>query len=290
MPYFIQFPHPQGEPDYNHSPKGQITWSTTKISHTRKFIQAKGEYIDPSSNKIKSNDKVSFWGEWEANSSFEKFTKKQTTGYPIAKHTISNIDNKQPPFKAHNTDPYVFDRSFFYSNCKQKTKQNSTSVLRNLDQGSIILFGSRINFKFCIDTVFVVKNIHHLTISNGKGEFDPEIKLSKRYIKSVIKPIIPSAPLPLDFKKTHYTVYTGATIEDPLVINNQKIFSYIPCSIPTSHPNGFKRPEIQHEVITDKLSQGFKKEILKNSAILEVWNNVKNQILNKGLKLGTAIY
>lgn len=52
-----------------------------------------------------------------------------------------------------NTDPCVFGRSFKYSNCRQ----TPTGVMRQLANGSLIVFCSRINGDFYLDTVFVVE-------------------------------------------------------------------------------------------------------------------------------------
>jgi predicted nucleotidyltransferase len=61
-----------------------------------------------------------------------------------------------------NTDPFVFGGKFMYTLCQQYKKEKHTSTLtptklHSLEKGSVILFGSRLNHDFVLDTVFVVK-------------------------------------------------------------------------------------------------------------------------------------
>jgi len=74
-----------------------------------------------------------------------------------------------------NTDPFVFGGEFRYSWCLQPSRRS----LRDLDMGSVILFGSRVNWKFVLDTVFVL--ILSPTVRGTvRNFFERSMKLTKQ--------------------------------------------------------------------------------------------------------------
>ena len=166
-------------------------WNTG--DHRRKFLHAKGAYIDAGKiigNKNNWKD-IYFWGEWEPDSIVTKIQTKVKGHCPHYIHEpfveinygklkipenipIEDEDDSLKKYSiAKNTDPFVFgDKGFFYSCCKQRSKKGNKTQLQDLEPGSIILFGSNINHKkksnlninqdeesepyFALDTVFVV--------------------------------------------------------------------------------------------------------------------------------------
>jgi hypothetical protein len=61
------------------------------------------------------------------------------------------------------------------------------------------------------------------------------------------------------------------------------IFSYVPCLPNPAGKNGFERPAIDYNHISQKLNQGIK--IIKGENITKVWHEITAKILNKGLNL-----
>jgi len=167
MPSIVQFFHPGLEHKYNFTNKENQHIRTWNIcDHRRKFMVHDGQYIE---NNIKKNGKLLFWCEWEPPSIVERlsqygktFTKKE---YPEYLHYpfLPPVDKIKEYQKSgyQNTDPFIFGNAFRYSNCKQAYYPS----LKKLEKGSLILFGSRVNFRFAIDTVFVVNEFESYTVS-----------------------------------------------------------------------------------------------------------------------------
>jgi len=140
---FVQFPHPGSE----HKPGGLvIDWNTG--AHARKFLRGSGRYVE---RGIVRSGTLVFWGEWEPQSRIVEAFDDVAGGRPRWLHepfwqTPSDTRSLQ------NTDPLVFGDRFLYSNCRQHRNRK----LRHLSPGSIVLFGSKLQREFVLDTVFVV--------------------------------------------------------------------------------------------------------------------------------------
>ena len=121
-------------------------------NHKRKFMKSLGEYATELDGTVHKGH-VTFWGEWEAQSKFQIIGRNKSQS-PYCVHEpfldLTSTDKRQ-----HNTDPYVFGDSFWYTNCQQ----HRYSSLTKLAPGSVVLFGSRMGSprQFCLDTVFVVE-------------------------------------------------------------------------------------------------------------------------------------
>lgn len=179
----VQFPHLGNEHKCNSTDQVK-EWNTG--NHTRKFIRAKGKYLLDLVSEEK-NDDLMFWGEWECESLFEeiKYNSDRRIDYPKYIHKpIINVSNKAG---LQNTDPYVFGENFIFSCCKQQ----SFKQLKNLKPGSIVVFGSKLNNNFVIDTVFVVKDGQDYNVNNIKSlnvsKTFYEATLKRIYIEDVIK-------------------------------------------------------------------------------------------------------
>lgn len=146
-------------------------------SHRRKFLHAKGAYIDnnETTQKEKEGKDIYFWGEWEPKSKVIKIFNHSLGDYPHSIHEPfveidksgklnvpgpvtqkdkdgsikKNEDGSIIQFIATNTDPFVFGKNgFYYSCCKQNRKYKDkiySTQMQDLEPGSIILFGSNIN-------------------------------------------------------------------------------------------------------------------------------------------------
>ena len=283
---FVQFIHPGGE----HSPKpknsNHIPWNDKK-DHKRKFLINPGKYLENDST-IKE-DKLIFWGEWEAQSDVIQHFDSENNGYPqyLCQPYYSIPQNTEG---LQNTDPFVFGKQFYYVMCQQSNKN-----LRNLERGSVILFGSCLNQKFVLDTVFVVSNYYDLeNIKSNKCLQQVRELVSSTYFDVTIDRLLSddcsrtsqnNDDRPMSMSRR---LYLGATYENPV----KEMFSFFPC-LPYKNniADGFKRPVIQiDDVISDNNPQGIKykhKNYPKNLESNQIlWNKVKQQVENKNLNLG----
>lgn len=145
----VQFPHPGPE---HKPPKDSDIMPWNEKPHRRKFLQAPALLLGPDGD-LRQTDAV-FWGEYEAAS---RVTQRWAASgkLPTALHEPLLTPPPDSP-KLQNTDPWVFGNRFLYSNCKQLTPSRRPTALQSLPRGSVILFGSQIEGRFCLDTVFVV--------------------------------------------------------------------------------------------------------------------------------------
>ena len=120
-----------------------------RSSHSRRLVLHQGDYVT-AQGRILCADLV-FWTEWEA----------RTTAIPLkpsGPHSAQWMHTVVSPLSPgrigeSNTDPCVFGSSFKYC-CCQQTREGT---MRRLPPGSMILFGSCLNHRFALDTVFVVE-------------------------------------------------------------------------------------------------------------------------------------
>jgi|694.fasta_scaffold17913_13 hypothetical protein len=196
--------------------KGVRQWNELG-GHRRKFLRCGGHYISSLDEAPKSG-KISFWGEWEAQSWMEELPRHSSGDRPRFVH-YPFLDNSYSGDRRHNTDPFVFGDHFWYTNCKQKPG----GVASRLEAGSVILFGTEFKEGFRLDTVFVVG------MSWQQDELPAEL--------------ISSAPAQLrstnfehnnlcrDPEKQHLRFYRGLSHgEDP------SFFSFVPCKASVGGP------------------------------------------------------
>ena len=288
----VQFIHPGKEHKMSKEEEkcGIKNWIPKNKRHERNFLKIKGKYINnPDDEEIKE-DEIVFWGEWEAEA--KKVTKisQSEQNFPeYIYHPLYIQKTNKDYSRLQDTDPFVFGNMFLYSICQQyrkdkKTNRYKPTLLRNLEKGSLILFGSCVNKKFVIDTVFVVKDY----VDHNKDNYVEKIKeklpeeVWEVYKEVTLSPIY-------QFKKTkdrEYRLYIGATFKDKY----EGMFSFFPCKPFKECAEGFKRPEIKiNDIINPKLSQGFKKSCKNDlEKIKKIWDEVVKQVLKNGLKLGIS--
>jgi len=280
MTKIIQFLHPGIE----HNEKTGILWNTKK--HRRKYLKIQGEYIDA----IESNpklDSIYFWGEWEAQSSIKKINKNK---YSFPHFIFEPYLSLPLPKNACNTDPFVFGNCFYYCFCKQ----TRYTKLRNLESGSIILFGSNKNNFFEIDTVFVIKDSFKYNVDN-LNTLKPNYNTI--FYNTSLLPLINPENVFIEQQTMNscynkksdckensnleYYIYSAVMHEDRHNFNG--IFSYSPCLPGIKGEVGFKKPIINHSLISQKITQGIK--IIQTHDIVNVWFEITNQIIAQELKL-----
>ena len=271
----IQFIHPGGE--HKVGSDGWTPWNLTM--HKRKFMSATGSYVDKSDQVHESL--IALWGEWEGPSKrLHSWTAKPPLPtnlvVPVYPGAAAPIDGLQ------NTDPYVFGNRFHYTLCKQSQRSGRTTFLAHLEPGSLILFGSRVQKKFVLDTVFVVDdNI----IPHNRLTWNEQLsaEVSKTFRSVTLDPMYWDKNV--SDEATH-CLYSGARRDSPF----HSMFSFFPC---LPHTDGeyarFARPVIDIEsVINHKLQQGQKGTELLPEQTKEVWLQVVEQVRNQGLHLGVS--
>jgi hypothetical protein len=267
---FIQFLHPGGEHEPDAGPAK--AWNTS--NHRRKFLKGHGRFLGPHAPQ---EGEIVFWGEWEAES---KAIAEIANPLPNGPHWVHEPYYVPPASYRglQNTDPFVFGDHFHYTGCMQH-KQGKPTQLRHLARGSVILFGSCLHKShFVVDTVFVVAS----HIDHSKRDYRDRLRgrVSETYDAVTLAPWYGNM---IERDKSHRH-YEGATIEAPV----EGMFSFFPCLPSEDHPRGFARPMIRIPgVISDTQSQGFKKnEQASLTAVRNLWEQVRRQVTDQGLKLG----
>lgn len=263
---FVQFPHPGGE----HRPKGRVMdWN--RGPHARKFLKATGEYL--LDGQLKAGPLV-FWGEWEPQSRVVRTLAKGAPGHPRWFHEpYWEVPRHQRHLQ--NTDPLVFGDRFLYSNCRQARNRK----LRELAPASLVVFGSKHQREFVVDTVLVVGDEaeHFIGASTSKVAGD-------EWVRAVV-----FDPLGMSPKAAHqqFRLYRGTTYAEA----PSGPFSFVPCR-PYSHADAaFARPALRlpRRWIEPNLAMGAKATVASAAEIRELWQEVVDQVDEAGLAFGVRL-
>lgn len=259
------------------NPFGIRYWNQEKDGHKRKFISYKGYYLETLNSKPQKEN-LHFWGEWEAQSFYKKtryfgITNHAKNPEPNAIHKPIFVKDEIPlqsPI-CHSTDPYVFNKCHLYTHCKQKN-----SEMRHLSNGSILLFGSKVNGNFVLDEVFVV---------GGMLQYENNIE---DFISSNVNCMSIKKTEIFEFANYRYinpsfnTIYKGKSYFD-----SDDFFSFFPCKIDGST---FERPIIPDHIFSTNGAQpmglGY---IFKNNTLnqnKEYWKLLVKYIFGEGFYLG----
>ena len=272
--HIVQFLHP-GTEYRQRNQEGVMDWNTGM--HHRKFLCAKGDYVD--GNKCVKNENLLFWGEWEPQSKYERINRSSRPSYLHYPYLDLAVKENSDEGMGRNTDPFVFADAFYYRCCQQIRKTGPTELFR-LEKGSIVLFGSKVGNAFALDTVFVVCDSRRYKNAGDLKGFAPDIY-------SKIVRVDHEGYSPLGFR-----CYKGSTFENQI----DGMYSFVPCRIKDGILNGFERPLLTHndiEFINEKQMQGFKlKREVSLSESKFVWENVRKicreQNFLEGLKFQYA--
>jgi hypothetical protein len=263
---FVQFPHPGGE----HRPKGQVMdWN--RGPHARKFLRATGEYV--LDGQVKAGP-IAFWGEWEPQSRIVRTFANGAPGHPRWLHEPFW---EVPRHRRHlqNTDPLVFGDRFLYSNCRQARNRK----LRELAPGSLVIFGSKHQREFVVDTVFVVSDEAEDFIGASAGGV-----ANDEWVRAVVFDPIARNPKDAhqDFRSYRGTTYAEAP-SGP--------FSFAPCRPYTDADAAFARPVLRlpRKWIEPNLAMGAKVTAASAAKIGELWEEIVNQVDGAGLALGVRL-
>jgi hypothetical protein len=157
-----------------------------------------------------------------------------------------------------------------YTNCHQGVYRS----LRELDEGSIIAFGSGLSGKFLLDTVIVVGK-NKVVWTPGGREWTDLID-SEAYRIATIHV--------LKDRQSPETVYRGVTADE-----SDTLFSFVPCGRkPFARPS---LPTLESEgLISPGMTQGIKKTPLGSvEKSREVWKMIVDDVSGAGLHLGTNV-
>jgi hypothetical protein len=275
--------------------------------HRRKFIKSFGKYVDEKDQAHEGE--IMFWGEYEACSEVKKieYEEKPSEYMPRYIHTPIykklNEYIKAPTFPVksreevlcwQNTDPYVFGNFIIYSNCHM----GKHDFLKKLEQKSVVVMGSK-KGEFRADTVLVIDK--PLAVYNKNNYKEVKELLDKGIISQVFwdTTIVPLLGLyesegenrcgiRRDDDAPVYTIYKTVTYEERENFNG--MYSFFPCK-PYDENTGFERVKVKDEkYLNPNLGMNVKAaEIISDeNEMFNLWNSVKEQVLNdgQGLKLG----
>jgi hypothetical protein len=261
--YVVQFPHPGPERIPESAQIGdKLDWNIG--DHGRKYVLADAQWTD---GVTAYEGRATLWCEWEPQSSVLA---------PV-EDGLGNARWLQQPHCdvpagdawRQNTDPLVFGDGFIYSNCRQATN----SKLRSLARGSLVLFGSKLGGRFCLDTVIVIDGSSGFRPVDGLGD-DP------RLAELIIDPL---ALNPADSGRT-FRLYRGATTKAPV----DGMFSFSPCLPYDGGPRGFARPALDlGHFLTPNLAMQARCTVATAAESHDTWSRVVDQVLSAGLMLGT---
>lgn len=298
MPRLIQFMHPGGQPQIR--APGRKEWNTR--SHCRSFLAVDGTSTRDVAGAGGISRRLGVWAEWEASA------RAVPTGSPIAPYAFEPV---RPVFpsepRLQNTDPYIFDGPFIYSNCRQVRKNGRPTQLRELARGDVILFGSHLDRQFVLDTVFVVADSVLFRPSTGAQDLSSLVPSS--FVEATLRPLAgirrPLESIPQsaalcgpeecdddddsdacgapcsESSAISYRLYRGATPETPI----DGMFSFAPARPIFDQVLPFPRPSIGLSFISEALRQNWRSCAVPD--IPEAWRSVAHLVLESGLELGT---
>lgn len=301
MPRLVQFMHYGRQPD--HKGPGVKPWNTGE--HRRSFLVAPGAFKSSLSGPAESAPRLAFWGEWEAPA--------EVLAAGGAAYTAFAPRPVVFPMQAglQNTDPFVFDGPFLYSCCKQVWKNGTATFLRDLNRGDVVLFGSKLDGNFVLDTVFVVADSTPYGRSTGPDTLSGRVPQS--FVEATLKPLawpvrgtdsgeppVTCSPSNLDGAdacsschpllpsdpEVDYRLYWGATPETHV----NGMFSFVPAKQVSEPLIAFNRPVVK-DFVSPGLSQNFR-DCLDGAgqanSVKEAWAHIAELVLGAGLVLGTA--
>lgn len=298
---FVQFPHPGSEhtltpQQYAGIRKGhKVIKEWNCGTHKRKFMKARGIAMDGEYNKINETE-LYFWGEWEP-TSYVTGLFHNACGRKLPKYLHEPFyapsarrggEAKGMNCCGTNTDPFVFADNFLYSCCHQIVNGKPTQ-LQELEPGSIIVFGSKIDNQFVVDTVFVVGESKKYTARSARKDLAGFVPDDYYGIMNFSE--WDASDCVTDDRV--FTCYRGVSY----VENPTGLFSFVPCKTELQEVNGrkvgFERPVIPSEafdLIKAQSATNFKKSVLASkSDAARIWEKIKDIVLAQGFSLAVRL-
>ena len=258
--------------DWSNDKKGGTRlWNNRK--HKRKFMRMNGvKYLD--AKKRPDKGEATFWGEWEAQSSFDVISK---TNKNLDKPRLCHkpfYDSSYSGEKTNGTDPFIFGDHFWFTHCKQGYKS-----IRNLGEDSIVIFGSerKQDKMFLVDTIFVIsRRFSQKEIRENIEEYDDLLRKNNLELKDLIS----------DESKSEYGFYQGKSYK------KNKIFSFVPAKVLNEESIGHGRLELDttNEIHNFQRSGAgsvckITKEFDNKMDLKNYWDLLVDETLNSGFVL-----
>jgi hypothetical protein len=252
----IQFPHPGSEHNAARFENGVFPWNAG--DHHRKFLEANGRWREEDGS-VGAGD-LRFWGEYEPPSSVRRIGPRSGS-LPQWVHEPLYPPAADGP--RQNTDPLVLG-GFHYSNCKQHRRRDhhSPSVMQRLERGSVVLFGSKLDNVFVLDTVFVVARRQEY------GREDVGDLAVPEHVKDMALRPLYSDPE----RELRFVLYEGATVDQPV----DGLWSFVP-ALPVVQPSDrLARPRVvlDEGILNEALPMGLRKVAMPSSQLESVWIRV----------------
>jgi hypothetical protein len=222
---------------------------------------------------------VVFWGEWEAPSLIERRWPADG-GLPRALHRPYWF-RPGPGTPRQNTDPWVFGTCMRYSNCRQLTSPARTpSSMQSLRPGSVICFGSTVDYEFRLDTVLVVGSAEPWTPAEAAA-----LDVDDAFQVCTAESIVASRR----DARADLTLYRGATLDNPV----HGMYSFVPAlAVTGDDPPQFARPVIRLDGLINpacRQSTWGSLRPMSTAAVRDAWDAVRDQVLAAGLMLAVRI-
>lgn len=268
---FVQFPHPGDE----HRPPGEsMPWNLGK--HRRKFLRSGGRLVDSDGRRHVAE--VVFWGEWEPPSRIERRWPADG-GRPRALHRPYWF-RPASDSPRQNTDPWVYGKRMFYSNCRQLTSpgRGSTSM-QSLPPGSVICFGSTKDHEFCLDSVLVVGSAEPWTPAEAAT-----LDVDDAFRVCTAEPLAAGRDAHAELM-----LYHGAGLDEPV----HGMYSFVP-ALPVwgDDPPRFARPVIRLDKLinpANRQSTWGSRRPMPVATVRDAWKAVRDQVLAADLTLAVHI-
>lgn len=286
----VQFIHPGAEFPINdrnsnllNNGSRAVRWST-EGKHYRRLVKHQGSFID--ANGVINEGELAFWTEWEAHTIATRFGRAVSRLHaqyyheiqtPIVPQGVGNRVNCRAGANNGllNTDPCVFGRTFKYALCQQ----SENGVLRSLAENSLILFLSRIQGAYYLDTLFVVGESTNYTTGATNN-----IICSNEYRSLTLDRLQPGQ---------NFTFYRGKTYPE-----SQTLFSFTPAKI-WSNDNDIRcrcpldlaliNQVAQQDIFNTNLTRKFKSTNLNQvNGVTNIWKEIVTQVRNNGFVLGIS--
>ena len=302
----VQFPHggvefPCNDDNWLDREKGMTKWNAGP--HCRRLVKHQGMYVDKKGSS--GSSELAFWTEWEANTLVSELPLLNRTDRTVARwvHTVVWPDpdyakpewtcchSKQNQLRAQcsstllnggtNTDPCVFGTTFKYCLCRQ---EKASHILKHLDEGALIVFGSTIDGVFYLDTVFVVNKRQEYETTPGSLD---GLDVSAEYRNLTMN----------RFVGFEGAFYRGATISEKVM----DMYSFTPAMLLPGKDQSFRRrcalnvDEInklncERQMFNPSNTQSVKFTQVANrpGLVKDVWEKIRQQVLDQDFVLGTC--
>lgn len=261
----ILLPHPGGERTPPRKRAGRCPWPRKSSDHQRKWLTSGGTFLDCIDGPA-AYDTLGVWCEYEAPTFATPATGKASWLHCIDASELSTASSGNEL----NTDPWIWYPGFLWSVCR-KTRKHERRAVRKLVQGDLVLFGSVLDKKWCLDTVLVVEQ-RHVPPPNDAAYV--------RFVKQPLKPLLPrptkGCPWRLDAETFSFApVQVGNVSVAPGRVDISSIVTSL------VRGNGESPKAWNHQALVACVPS-------LGATVSDIWNQVASAVIAAGMKLGVC--